>query len=210
MLKYVYLFLCFLTMECAFAQSLVIDNVKVSVTDKSAGEAKEVALEQAHDLAFEKLLELHFPDKQGLKATHEDVLNMVSGFSIEREDSKAKTYTALLAFQFDLSKVMSWAQGHSYTNGVQNPSAVEVGQVLRLMAQYENLHEWNRIKKVLLSSQQIHNVIYEAISFNQAELKATLTGSVDKFKELLNQNGLSVSQLGDKWVVSFKAPVLGG
>ena len=44
------------------AQTMTVTNVKVSVTDSSPATAREKALDQAHQLAFQKLVEENFAE----------------------------------------------------------------------------------------------------------------------------------------------------
>ena len=71
-----FLILC-LFIECAKAQIITVADVKVSVTADSAAVARDKALDQAHVLAFQKLLKENFPEES--RATTERVL--VLGFS---------------------------------------------------------------------------------------------------------------------------------
>ena len=90
------------------AQTMTVTNVKVSVTDSSPATAREKALDQAHQLAFQKLVEENFPESAGLLPPSDALMSMVTDFSIDREKTSPKSYTASLTFQFDGPQVHAW------------------------------------------------------------------------------------------------------
>lgn len=206
MLKFVFALFSVFIVGSAYAQIIVADNIKVSVTDKSAAIAREKALDQAHVLAFEKLMKDNFPDYQNTQVPHDAILGMVLGFSIEREKSTSKNYTALLSFQFDGSKVTSWLQNQSSDEEVKKTASSQKGQLLQLFVTYDSLNEWTKIKNVLETSPQVNHIKYLTISPKEAEVSVVCSGSQDQLRKSFDMKGISVSPKDGKWEVSYKPP----
>ncbi len=198
-------FVSFLIVLCSFglaqAQNLVIPNVKVSVTASSAAEAREQAIENAHDQAFQKLIETNFPETQRALPPHETIVDMVSNFSIDKEKSTSTNYTALMSFEFDQSKLHAWLQNQNNPLSLQAANTVGV-KPLKAKASYQNLAEWNRIKKTLESLPQIQGVELQSVSSNTAELRFLLNGNPEDLKTILAQKGLSFSPQNEEWIIS--------
>lgn len=97
-----------LFIACAKAHVITVADVKVSVTADSAAVARDKALDQAHALAFQKLLKENFPEESKNPPSTDVIMNMVTDFSIDREKTTPKSYTASFTFQFDASQLLGW------------------------------------------------------------------------------------------------------
>ncbi len=201
-MKYIWLLVVFLFIPKANAQNMVISDVKVSVTADSAATAREQALEQAHALAFQKLLKENFPENSGPLPSSDTLMNMVSDFSIDREKTTAKSYTASLTFQFDGPKVHNWLQqGES---GTSSPSSLaQLGKPLNIKAIHSSLPQWNKIKQTLETFPGVQKVTVKALSPESAELEIVYGGDINHMQEHLRQKGFIFALNGDSWLISL-------
>lgn len=193
--------------SAANAQIMTVTNVKVSITADSAAAAREQALDKAHDLAFQKLLQESFPEKSGSALSHNDIINMVVDFSIDREKTSPMSYTASLTFQFDGSKVQAWTQqpGQQATDRV--PS-VDPRKTLKVTAFYKSLSEWHHIQKTLEKLPGIQKVTLLAISSQQADMNLIYGGDIEKLKPYFLQQDLVLSPEQEGWILSSnKSPL---
>lgn len=193
----------FLCLGHVYAQNITVQNVKVSVTADSSGIAREEALDKAHDLAFQKLLEENFPERRASLPSHNDILNMVSDFSIDKEKSSSTNYTALLTFQFDDAKVQAWLQNQTPLSSPSAQLPMTSGKPLKLTASYHTLAEWNQIKKALETIPHIQKVSYLAVSSKNAEISVMFNGTSEDLKTELHQKGISVSSQDQGWSLSL-------
>jgi hypothetical protein len=193
----------FLCLGHVYAQNITVQNVKVSITADSSGAAREQALDKAHDLAFQKLLEENFPEKRASLPSHNDILNMVSDFSIDKEKSSSTNYTALLTFQFDEAKVQAWLQNQTSLGSSSTHLSMTSGKPLKIKASYHTLGEWTQIKKTLETLPQIQKVSYLAVSSQNAEMNVILNGNREDLKRELHQKGFAVISEDQEWSLSF-------
>lgn len=201
-MKYLWILGSLLFMESAHAQVLTVTNIKVSVTADSSATAREEALDKAHDLAFQKLVSENFPEKSGALPTHQDIINMVTDFSIEREKTTPTNYTASLTFQFDASKVQTWAQRDAqHVNAPLSPS-LDAGKPLKITAFYTTLSDWNNIKNTLENSSGVQKITLHTFSSQQADMDVTFSGNIETLKAQLVQRGWSLSPQEQGWRLS--------
>jgi len=201
-MKYLWLLVVFLFIPEANAQSMIISDVKVSITADSSATAREQALVQAHTLAFQKLLKENFPEKLDSLPSPDTLMDMVSDFSIDREKTTAKSYTASLTFQFDGSKVHTWLQ-QSDPREVSQSSLEQDKQLLKIRASYSSLPQWNQIKQALESFPGIEKLTVKALSPQNADLEIVYRGDTNHIQEHLHQKGLTFSLNSDFWLVSL-------
>ncbi len=208
-MKYIWVFIAFLLIENARAQILIVTNVKVSVTADSAATAREKALDQAHDLAFQKLLTESFSEKTAPFPPHDTVMNMVRDFSIDREKTTPTSYTASLTFEFDGSQVQNWLQRQDQSSNQEAFSGsltAGKGTSLKMKASYTSLSEWQNIKKVLENFPGIRKVTILAFSSQNANIEIIHGWNMEKLQQRFLQKGLLLSPEEGSWVISSKAP----
>jgi len=206
-MKYLWYLAFFLWTSSAYAQTIPITDVKVSVTAESAAIAREQSLDQAHDLAFQKLLNENFPENSGLLPSHDAITDMVSDFSIDREKTTPTSYTASLTFQFDTQKVQAWMQKREQSPSLESsflsPDVVQgSAQSLKAMVSYTTLSEWQNIKKILEHISIIQKVTVSSFSPKNATLDIVYQGDVDKLRDHLLQEGIVLSHQEDSWLMS--------
>lgn len=200
-MKYVWTLAAFLFLEKAQAQVITVSDVKVSVTAASSAIAREQALDQAHEIAFHKLLSENFSEKPNTYLSHDKIMNMVTNFSIDREKSTDKTYTASLTFQFDASLIQNWLQPQEI---LPAKKAVGAAPLVKLTASYKTLPQWQHIKKTLESFSSIQKLDVQAFSSQNATLNITCNHDIEKLQHQLLAHGLILSLLGEGWVISAK------
>jgi hypothetical protein len=201
-MKYLWLFVVFLFIPGVNAQNMTISDVKVSVTADSVATAREQALVQAHTLAFQKLLQESFPEKAGPLPSYDTIVDMVSDFSIDKEKTTAKSYTASLTFQFEGPKVHTWLQqGEQRT--VSQPFLERERKPLKIKASYSSLLQWNQIKQALETSPNVQNLTVKTLSPQNADLEIAYGGDLNPLQEYLRQKGVAVTLNGDSWVISL-------
>jgi hypothetical protein len=205
-MKYLWLLLVFLFISETNAQNMTISDVKVSITADSAATAREQALEQAHTLAFQKLLKESFPEKSGPLPSPDALMNMVSDFSIDREKTTPKSYTASLTFQFDGSKVHTWLQqgeSRGESREVYQPSLARTDKPLNIKAIHSSLPQWNQIKQALQTLPGMQKLTVKALSPQNADLEIVYGGDPNHIQEHLRQKGLIFTLNGDSWLISL-------
>jgi len=207
-MKYLLVLTAFFFTSNAKAHEIIVKDVKVSVTADSAATAREQALEQAHGLAFKKLLTENFPEKSGPPPSHDAILNMVTGFSIDREKTTPKSYTASLSFEFDGPSVHAWVQNRGQPSVPKeqafSPAAIQ-GKTLKIVASYATLPDWQVIKKTLENFSGIQKINILALSPQNASMEIVYGGDIEKLQQHLLHKGLLLSSQGDTWVISSNA-----
>lgn len=212
-MKYFLVVCAFFLMEEAKAQTIGVGNVKVSVKADSAASAREQALNQAHKLAFQKLVSENFPESASPLPSEDILKDMVSGFSIDREKTTSTSYTASLTFEFDEPQLLGWIQ--QGPRGQQAPSHLPFGDQsprecgpLILTASYQTHGEWQHIRKTLENSPGVQNLSISSLSAKNASMRLIYGGNLDKLQQVLLQKGVLLSQQGDDWVVSSNEQAL--
>jgi len=189
------------------AHVMTITGVKVSVTADSAAKARELALEQAHTQAFQKLLDESFSEKRGPLPSSETLMNMVQDFSIDREKATPKGYTASFTFQFDGPKVEAWVnKGQSQDTLLSPQKSVGRGRALKVIASYKSLSEWQRLKKVLQDFPEAQNLNVGSFSSNTANVEFTYSGEGEKLQQYLLNQGFLLSPQEETWIISSNTP----
>jgi len=198
---------CFFT-TLAHANTITVTGVKVSVTAESAAAARERALDQAHDLAFGRILSENFPEVAASLPPHETIVNMVKDFSIDREKTTPKGYSASLTFQFDGPQVESWIQKGPAQNSTasETTSSQAEGNSLKIVASYAAFPEWLHIKRTLESAPGIENVTISSLTPQKATVQTTFRGQVEKLRQHLSQQGLLLSPQEEGWLISSNSP----
>jgi hypothetical protein len=191
----------FLFIQSATAHMITVEDVKVSVRDNSAAAAREKALEQAHILAFQKLMGEKFPEKLMRLPSQEILMSMVSNFSIDREKATPQSYTASLRFQFEEAQVQSWLQ--------QNESALHSSaqplhtthEILKVRAFYTTYSEWKRLKKTLENFSGVQEITLLTLSPQQADMELRWEGEVEKLRHHLLQGHFLLSPQEEGWII---------
>ncbi len=206
-MKYLWILVIFLFMQNAKAQVMIVQNVRVSVTADSAATAREQALDRAHDLAFQKLLNENFPEKSGPLPSHDAAMNMVIDFSIDREKTTPTSYTASLTFQFNASQVHSWLQQQDHSS-LQEASPVSQrsgeGRILQMKASYSSLPEWQNVKRALESIPGVNKVTILSISLQNANIEVVYGGNLEKLQQYLLKKECLLSSQKEGWMISSK------
>ncbi|HUX79914.1 MAG TPA: hypothetical protein VMW10_09260 [Alphaproteobacteria bacterium] len=206
-MKCVWVFLGLLLVDNARAEVMTVTNVKVSVTADSAATAREKALDRAHDLAFQKLLDESFLENSGSLPPHDAVMNMVSDFSIDREKTTPTSYAASLTFQFDSPQVQAWLQQQSNVTPL-SPQTSGKEKLFIMKASYTTLSEWQNIKKALETFPEVKKVTVLAFSPRDANVEITYGGSIEKLQQNLLQKGYLFSPDEKGWTItSNKMPL---
>ena len=211
-MKYLWFFVIFLFALDAKAQIMTVSNVKISVTGDSAATAREKALDQAHDLAFQKLLNENFPEKSGSSPSHDAIVDMVTDFSIDREKTTPTSYAASLTFQFDASQVYPWLQQKQLSGSLSSssplPSLSMAGKSLKLVASYSSLSEWQHIKRALQELPGIQKINLLTLSLENANIEIVYGGDPEQLHSHLLQKGLTADSQGGVWAIKPMPPLI--
>jgi hypothetical protein len=210
-MKYLWIFLALLGIECVKADVMTVANVKISVTADSSAVAREKALDRAHDLAFQKLLNESFPEKSGPLPPHDTVMNMVTDFSIDREKTTPTSYTASLTFQFDGPKIQTWLRHQGQSSPKEAFSVPHLsgrGSPLKMKASYTSLVDWQNVKKALETLSGVQKVIVLAFSLHKANMEVVYDGSLEKLQQHLLKKGYLLSPHEEGWIISSNGPHL--
>jgi len=192
----------------AKAQTLTVRDVKISVKAESAASAREQALDQAHRLAFQKLLQENFPEHPFPVPPHEVLNTMVNDFSIEREKSTPTSYTASLTFQFDEPQVMAWIQqpqqnGEKKLAGRGESQPAGKGTPIKILASYNTHREWLYLKKTLEKCVGVRNFSIFSLSPKNAKFEIYYHGALDQLEQALLQKNILLSQQKEYWMVAL-------
>ena len=185
------------------AQTMTVTNVKVSVTDSSPATAREKALDQAHQLAFQKLVEENFPESAGLLPPSDALMSMVTDFSIDREKTSPKSYTASLTFQFDGPQVHAWLHQAPLSSATPSSSQEPQGEPLKIVGSDPAFPEWHHIKKTLETQPGVVKIEALSLSPQEAILEVLYGGGVEKLQQTLLQQGLALSSQAGEWHLSL-------
>jgi hypothetical protein len=198
---------CFFT-SLAHAHVITVTGIKVTVTADSAAAAREKALDQAHELALQKVLSENFPESSQGLPPHDTIVNMVNDFSIEREKTTPKSYTASLTFQFDSAQIESWLhKGNSSNPTVSESSSPPIGEnSLKILASYSTLPEWLHIKKTLETAPGAEKVNVLSLSPQSATIQLSYRGQTEKLQQHLLQQDLLLSPQEGSWLISSNSP----
>lgn len=204
-MKSFWIVVAFFLIGTAKAQTITISDVKVSVKGDSAAAAREEALEQAHQVAFKKLMNETLPEGN-IPLPSQDVLkDMVSDFSIDREKSTPTSYTASMTFQFDELQVTRWVEGLQQGRPDSSPFPERPSEErgpLKVTASYATYGDWQHIKKALEDFPGVQHFSIFALSPKNANLEIVYRGPIDQLERGLLQKGILLSQQGEGWVVS--------
>lgn len=206
-MKYFWIIAVFFLIQTAQAQIITVGEVKVSVKAESPASAREQALDQAHQLAFQKLMTENFPEKAFSLPSQDILRDMVNDFSIDREKTTPTSYTASMTFQFDELQVTKWIQQFQQDQSEISPlysQDSERIQPLKIRAFYETHLDWQHIKKALEKGAHIQDFVVFALSPKSADLEIMYSGSIDQLKKELLQKDIFLSQKDEGWVISLK------
>lgn len=202
-MKFLYWFSLFLIPGMVEAQTLTVTDIQVSATANSSAAAREKALDQAHDLAFEKLVSQNFPEVSVPPPSHEKIVDMVSNFSIDREKATAKSYTASLTFQFDGPQVQDWVlqtnrspEQASMAGGVASAGR---GVNVKIKVFYDSLGEWQQIKKELEGAFGVQKMTTLSLSPQSAVLDVKYVGDIQKLQKHFNDKGWLLAAQEEGW-----------
>lgn len=209
-MKFLWLLVFLFFSDIALAQRMTITDVTVSVTDVSAAKAREKALDQAHSLAFQKLLQENFPETPGVVPPSDILMNMVANFSIDREKTTPKSYTASLTFQFDGPQVHTWLQEGSVSPSPAGSPYLPYGTSgpLKVTASYSTYAEWSQMKKGLEALPGVARVAVLSLSPQEANVDVFYGGGAEKLQQLLSQQGLLLTPQEDVWMLTAQTPSL--
>ena len=200
-----YLWLVAIGISTIDAKAQTVTGVKVSVTADSAATAREKALDQGHELAFQKLLKENFPESSALLPSHDTIMNMVTDFSIDREKTTPTSYAASLTFQFDSPQVQAWVQKQDQPSSREissSPYSFEDGKILKIEGYYGTFSEWQNIKKALEGIAEIQKVVVLALSPQSANLEVVYGGNIEKLQQDLLLKGFLLSSREGIWKIS--------
>jgi hypothetical protein len=220
-MKYLFFILLLLGAQSVIAATLTVKDVKVSVKSDSSGAAREKAIEDAHTLAFQKLIVENFPDQMIPLPSPEKLMNMVSTFSIDKEKTSAKSYAASITFKFDGNQVQSWVRKTKAPQqtlateddedkpvGKQNKDtlseSMRVSEPLQVKVLYTSLPEWTKIKRTLEETQGVLNIQVLKLSAQNALLDIQYGGDIEKLRQVLAVHGISLSDSGEGLIVKTK------
>lgn len=197
----------------AKAQTITVEDVKVSVTADSAASARDQALDQAHQLAFQKLVKENFPESTLSLPSEDTMRDMVRDFSINREKTTPTSYTASLTFQFDEPRVLTWAQQSQHRQQASAslpiaPQLYEKSEPLKILATYGTHSEWQYIKKTLENLPGVQNLSIFTLSPKNASMRINYIGLIDKLQKGLMEKGIILSQQDEEWVASLNGQTL--
>ncbi|MBY0272448.1 MAG: hypothetical protein K2X02_03410 [Alphaproteobacteria bacterium] len=204
-MKFIYLFSLFFIPGMIQAQVLTVSGIQVSVTADSSAAARDKALDQAHDLAFEKLVGQNFPEISSPLPPHDKIVDMVSNFSIDREKTTAKSYTASLTFQFDGTQVQDWVLHPNRSSeqasniGVANSSR---GADFKIIVFYDSLEEWRQIKKEVEGTFGVQKVTTLSLSPQSAVLEVKYAENIQKLQKYFNDKGWILASQEEGWSLS--------
>ena len=87
---------------------LEVGEITVKTSDRNSLSAKQKALEISAKKAFDKLIDINFPEADRLKGklSHSQIRNCVYDYSIEQEKFSGKTYIAEFSFRFSEDTVL--------------------------------------------------------------------------------------------------------
>jgi hypothetical protein len=209
-MRYFGIIFAFFLLQAVNAQTLTVGHVKVSVEADSAASAQTQALDHAPQLAFQKLMEENFPESVGSLPPPAVLQDMVSDFSVDREKTTPKSYTAILTFQFNEPLVLSWLQRREQgtTSSPFSRPAYEESDSLNVTATYATHGEWQHIRKTLENFPDVQTLSVFTLSPKNASMKITYRGSIDKLKQGFLQKGILLAQQDDGWVISSNEQVL--
>jgi hypothetical protein len=204
-MKFLYWFSLFLIPGMVQAQALTVTGIQVSATADSSAAAREKALDQAHDLAFERLVDQNFPEISAPLPPHDKIVDMVSNFSIDREKTTAKSYTASLTFQFDGTQVQDWVlQTNHFSEQVSNIGIANSGRSVdfKIKVSYDSLEEWQQIKKEVEGAFGVQKVITLTLSPQSAVLEVKYAEDIQKLQRYFNDKGWILAPQEEGWSLS--------
>lgn len=209
-MKYLWLLTALWLFQETKVTALTIADVRVSITSDSAAAAREEALRKAHEVAFQKLVKEYFPESScpcPCPPPPQDALeNMVTTFSIDKEKTSPKGYTAALTFQFDESQVQTWLQqtksSVDLTKFSSQPFKKE-GIILKATVAFNSFSQWQHIKKILETSQGIQKVKINTLSCKNAAIDLTYGGDIAHLQDHLSQHKLFLTPQGEEWELSL-------
>lgn len=203
-MKYFGIIVGLLLLQAAYAQTITVGNVKVSVRAESAASAQEQALDKAHQLAFQKLVHENFPESSVSLPDSDTLREMVRDFSIDREKTTPTSYMASLTFQFSEPSVLAWLQRAQQSDPslslVRKPHTENLS--LNLTASYTNHTEWQYIKETLENFPGVQTLSIFTLSSKNATMKMTYRGPMDTLKKGLLQKDILLTEQGDGWMVA--------
>jgi hypothetical protein len=204
-MKFFYWFSLFLIPGLVEAQALTVTGIQVSATADSSAAAREKALDQAHDLAFERLIDQNFPEVPTALPSHDKIVDMVSNFSIDREKTTAKSYTASLTFQFDGTQVQDWVlQTNLSPEQASNIGVTNSGRGVdfKIKVSYDSLEEWQQIKKEVEGAFGVQKVTTLTLSPQSAVLEVKYAEDIQKLQRYFNDKGWILASQEEGWSLS--------
>lgn len=204
-MKFFYWFFLFLIPGMVQAQALTVTGIQVSATADSSAAARDKALDQAHDLAFERLVYQNFPEVSVYPPPHDKIVDMVSNFSIDREKATSKSYTASLTFQFDGAQVQDWVlQTNRSPEQASNIGVVNSGRGMdfNIKVSYDSLEEWQQIKKEIEGAFGVQKVTTLSLSPQSAMLKVKYAEDIQKLQKYFNLKGWILTSQEEGWNLS--------
>lgn len=187
------------------AQAITVSGIQVSATADSSAVARDKALDQAHDLAFERLMAQNFPEISAPLPPHDKIVDMVSNFSIDREKTTGKSYAAYLTFQFDGTQVQDWVLNKSLSPeqaskiGVANSGR---GGDFKIKVYYDSLEEWRQIKKEAAGAFGVQKVTILSLSPQSAMLEVKYAEDIQKLQKYFNDKGWFLIFQEEGWSLS--------
>lgn len=188
----------------AYAQTITVENIKVSVKADSAAAAREQALEQAHQLAFQKFVDQALPEASIPMPPADMLQDMVNDFSIDREKTTPTSYAASLTFHFEEPQVRAWLQQFQKDQPQIAHFSQADGQSLKIKVSYSSHKDWQQMKKILSECPGVQSFFVASLSPQSANLELLYGGALDQLTLGLHQRGLQLSEQAEGWVASLE------
>lgn len=188
-LKFAAFFLItFLSAQLMADPAYTVENVKVNVTANSAAEAREQAIQQGYSEAYHKLMsqleQAGMPTRADVPNA-QDLMDMVSGFSVNREKYTTNSYSALMTFQFQPEKVKGWISG-TQTN--KNPSGA-TGDITAFIS-LSDIHELNKKTQEILNISGVHRVELRQLTTRGALIVIHTGSTADELVNMAHQKNI--------------------
>ena len=187
-LKFAAFFLItFLSAQLMADPAYTVENVKVSATANSAGEARDQAIQQGYTEAYHKLMSQHeqagMPTRTDLPNA-QDLMDMVSDFSVNREKNTANSYSALMTFQFQPEKVKGWI------SGAQNKNSSGATENITAFIPLSDIHELKKKTQEIINISRVHRVELQQLTTRGALIVIHTDSTPDELVNMAHQKNI--------------------
>lgn len=131
---------------------LEVNGVTVKVTDRNSLAAKQKALSNSINRAWNRMLDSYFPEAVSLKnqLTEEKIQDCIYDYSVDQEKFSGKTYIAKFSFRFSKESVQKILRNHNIVGYEEKKS--DANTVAIYTQDYVNNYEKFKDCKVVLFS----------------------------------------------------------